>query len=451
MDIDALGTDRDVVAWWLRQPAIPDARLAARRPDFLVISPAKTGSTWLADNLRRHPDLFVPAIKEVKYFSSWFKWFDLDWYLHHFADGEGRLKGEASPSYAVLPVRRIRLIRGLMPNVKLVFLMRDPVGRAWSHARHNCVYRETNFADSAVGFEEVSEQQWAESFAHDWPLAAGDYLGQLRRWLSVFPREQVYVGFYESIVREPETLLREVFAFLGARPDVDLSGFPVRERILAGRPGELTPALRGHLHRLLHARSAELATFLRDHLGLTPPPEWQPTLAPPDSPVAVPAAFTRELDDDHLARVVAEEETFPSASRPILDAYRGFNVAFHRGLLYALCESLGRIDPADLPEARRRRHQAERRCFVAATLSAVKEQVDQHVFERGRAEARELPVLRAELRTAQERISGLEHELRVAVEAVRKVEADLVWLRPWALFVGRVLRPAWRRLRSRGL
>src|SRR6185295_5025435 len=103
---------------------------AGRLPRFLIVSPPKTGSTWLADNLRRHPGVFVPTIKEVKYFSCFFEALDFDWYLGHFGEAGGRLKGEATPSYALLPVGRIRLLRRLFPGLKLVFLMREPIARA---------------------------------------------------------------------------------------------------------------------------------------------------------------------------------------------------------------------------------------------------------------------------------------------------------------------------------
>src|SRR5262249_16352453 len=147
------------------------------------------------------------------YFSSLFKWLDLSWYLDHFGLAASRVKGEASPSYASLPLSRIRLIRRLLPDVKLIFLMREPVARAWSHAKHNFRYGEANFAGPAADLANVPGCQWRENFAHEWPLTSGDYLGQLRRWLSVFPREQVYVGFYESIARRPEALLRDLFTF----------------------------------------------------------------------------------------------------------------------------------------------------------------------------------------------------------------------------------------------
>ena len=119
--------DHDALSWCLRQSHVGYDKFRRQRPDFLVISPPKTGSTWLADNLRCHPQVFVPDIKEVRYFSRYFKWLDLNWYLDRFAPAAGRLKGEASPSYAILPMEKIRLLRGLMPDLKLVFLMREPL------------------------------------------------------------------------------------------------------------------------------------------------------------------------------------------------------------------------------------------------------------------------------------------------------------------------------------
>src|SRR5229473_6742363 len=101
--------DKPLADGWLTEslpqfgPLSPQS--AQSFPDFLVISPPKTGSTWLAANLRCHPEIFIPEIKEVKYFSSYYKWLDLDWYLGHFRDGAGRRKGEASPSYSLLPCR----------------------------------------------------------------------------------------------------------------------------------------------------------------------------------------------------------------------------------------------------------------------------------------------------------------------------------------------------------
>ena len=365
----------------------------------------KTGSTWLAENLRHHPDLFVPSIKEIKYFSSFFKSLDLSWYLDQIAPGAGRIKGEASPSYALLPVERIRLIRCLMPNVKIIFLMRDPIARAWSHARHNHRYREANFLGCTTPVHAVDDQLWMENFTQDWPLMSGDYLGQLQRWLSIFPRNQVYVGFFESIANAPEVLFREVLDFLGASQDVNLSEFPIHERILPGPDCELSGPLRSFLHSLLHGRSLELTTYLRDELGIVPPPEWQDTLEPatasPGSAVAPASRFVREFDDAFLSQLLKQEEAFPSAWCPVIGAYQGFNMVFHRGLVYALDVNLGNVQPADLTEEQLRRYQLDYQCFIAPSLAQLKAFLDQYLFDRAEAGLAQLPRLNADLYNAR--------------------------------------------------
>jgi hypothetical protein len=382
-DAEREGDDR--LTWWLSQRGISPARFRACRPDFLVISPPKTGSTWLADNLRCHPQVYVPALKEIKYFSTFFEALDLGWYLEHFTAGGGRLKGEASPTYALLPVDRIRLIRRLMPDLKLIFLMRDPVARAWSHAKHTYRYRELNFASCALEFAAVEEARWHANFVEDWALASGDYLGQLQRWLSVFPREQMYVGFFGSIVKRPEALLREIFEFLGVAADLDLAAFPVRERILAGISGEPSASLKRTLHQLLHARTVALAEFLRAQFGLVPPPEWSDTLAPPAQPDATfPSngpieVFARALDDGYLTRVLDAEKSFPSARCLIQDDHHGYALFFRRGRFYALSRSLPPLWPGDVDDAVLEDYQRSGDCFSAATLAGVKACVDRHV------------------------------------------------------------------------
>jgi hypothetical protein len=445
---DALAAERELLTWCLHQSALPPHRLATLGPDFLIISPPKTGSTWLAENLRCHPRVFVPEVKEVKYFSSHLNSLDLNWYLEHFTPAAGRLKGEATPSYALLPVSRIRLVRCLLPDVKLIFLMREPVSRAWSHAKHTYRFREANFPGCRAPFEAITEDQWGENFAHPWTRASGDYLAQLRRWLSVFPREQLYVGFYESLAADPEALLRDILAFLGVNPDVDLSSFRLGERVMPGLPGEPAPALARVLRQIHHGRTGELASFLREHFDLRLPAAWEApgAAAGRDSEAAGPPPVPAgELDDRALTRLL-EQEALAGGPRLVLGGYRGYDVVLYRGRCYALDRAVGWTGLGEMGEAEFRHHQEGGTCLVAPSLAEVKEEVDRQAFAR--TEAR----LRALERRLGEAVDALRRVEFDGIEALhkglRKAEADAIQLYPLHFTLAHVLRKAWRRLRA---
>lgn len=351
-------------------------------PDFLVISPPKTGSTWLADNLRCHPQIFIPAIKELKYFSALHWWADLDWYLEHFTSAGTRLKGEASPSYALLPVGQIRRIKSLMPRLKLVFMMREPIARAWSHARHHYRYRETNFGDRAGTIDDVTPEDWLDDFQHDCSVASGDYLGQLRRWLTVFPREQLFIAFFEDIQHGPEQLLRDLFAFLGVETALDLASFPITERILPGIDRDLSPELRARVHQLWHRRSVQLVDELQRR-GVSVPPEWDRVLQPRGAEPSRPhPAFSRDLDDTFLTDILWREIESLSTWRLLVEGYNGYNILLDRGRLYALEQSLGERRLEGMSEEEFAVLQREGRCILGVNLADLKEQINVHLGRR---------------------------------------------------------------------
>lgn len=446
---DPLTPDAPPVSAWLSLFGAAPGKLAANGPQFLVVAPPKTGTTWLAENLRRHPAVFVPAIKELKYFSSRFRSLDLDWYLNQFAAGGGKVKGEASPSYALLPTDRIRLLRALFPDLKLIFLMREPVGRAWSHARHTRQYREANF--SAAADRDPTDADWRDNAGHDWIAASGDYLGQLRRWLSVFPREQVFAGFYESIARHPEQLLRDVFAFLGVDPHIDLSGFPVAERILPGVPRSLTPGLRTVFHEQWHARTVELAAFVKDQFELEMPSEWAATLRPPAAtpPTEALRTFAHERDDVFLANVLDQEDRFPTALAPVLTDYLGYDFHSFRGRLFAIDRTTGCVDITTMSADQAAGWEARGVCLSAATPADLKERVLKWVAARtavdAAARAQEQD---AALERARSRIDGLETELAETVRAVKALQADAVLVTPRERRAIERVRRVSRRVRS---
>jgi hypothetical protein len=140
-------------------------------------------------------------------------------------------------------------------------------------------------------------------------------------------------------------LLRELFAFLGGEPDIDLASFPVMAEILPGLPGELSPGLYTNLQRLLGHRTRELASFLEARFDRPVPAEWIRSLGPvrrtakasgftpsalideePDNlRLKSEAVFLREFDDQFLMGVLESEEQF-SSPRLVLARYKGHHI-----------------------------------------------------------------------------------------------------------------------------
>ena len=114
-------------------------------PDFVIIGAMKSGTTSLYRFIVKHPAIVPAAKKEVHYFSIWYKFGEL-WYRSHFPTNLSRrrfykktnqklLSGEASPVYLFYPVVPGRM-KELLPDVKLIVILRNPVDRAYSHYHH---------------------------------------------------------------------------------------------------------------------------------------------------------------------------------------------------------------------------------------------------------------------------------------------------------------------------
>ena len=214
-------------------------------PDFLVIGAQKCGTTALYAYLRWHPDISGPSWKEVSYFDRHYRR-GTSWYRGQFPS-RPRLAltavrrrttpvvGEASPSYLLHPSAPER-VRALLPGVRLVALVRNPVDRALSHFHHEVALgREPLSFEDALAAEprrlqgELDRLGDPSSFSHAWwdhtYLARGRYAEQLERWLAVFPAGQLLVLEAERLRRDPAGTYGRVLAHVGARP-YDLGAYP---------------------------------------------------------------------------------------------------------------------------------------------------------------------------------------------------------------------------------
>lgn len=229
------------------------ARIVARRnpgrgrvlPDFIVIGAAKSGTTSLYASLIEHP-FVVPCSTTNAYFSNTkeVRYFDYnfgrgrDWYRSHFplerereafAQEHGRpfLTGEASPSYISFG-RAAQRVRDLVPQAKLIAVLRNPVDRAYSQfqlSRREGLEDLDSFEEAARLEADRLRPELARMAADPtyaswrfgkWSyLARSRYAEQLERWLEHFSREQFLFLKAEDLFAEPARTLDTVYDFLG--------------------------------------------------------------------------------------------------------------------------------------------------------------------------------------------------------------------------------------------
>lgn len=231
-------------------------RPKARLPDFIGIGAMRSGTSWLRKQLERHPAVWTAEPKELHFFDRHFE-DDPAAYAAHFADAPAKsVAGEITPAYAILPDERIATVRQWLPEAKLLFMMRDPVLRAWSHARKDF----PQFRDKPI--EDATPQELID-FAEQPPVRErGDYLRCLSKWRAHFSTGQIWCGFLEDAAKDPAPVLRELFGFLevDAGQGIDLKAASKREN---ARPeAEIPAAFREHLETTLYAQNQELSDLL---------------------------------------------------------------------------------------------------------------------------------------------------------------------------------------------
>jgi hypothetical protein len=176
-------------------------------PNLIIIGAAKAGTTALHHYLGHHPEVFMSRQKELQLFQrdDWRE--QLGWYERQFPV-QAPVRGEGSPAYTLYPFCRDvpGRMRELVPDAKLIYLVRDPVERFVAH------YVE----HYSLGFEtRPFEQVAADLRPGNQVLAGSRYATQLEQYLESFPSSQILVVDQDELrARRRETLSR-VFGFLG--------------------------------------------------------------------------------------------------------------------------------------------------------------------------------------------------------------------------------------------
>jgi Sulfotransferase domain len=184
--------------------------------------------------------------------------------------------GEASPSYLFHPLAPER-VRTLVPEVRLIAVLRNPIDRALSHYNH-----EIERGTETLPFEEAldAEEQRMEGelermladpayFSYAWwnftYLSRGRYAEQLERWFAVFPREQLLVVSSTDLLDRPAAAYAEILSFLGARPH-ELDSYP---RVFGRQYAPMAPATHERLAAYYEEPNRRLYRLLGRDLGWT--------------------------------------------------------------------------------------------------------------------------------------------------------------------------------------
>jgi hypothetical protein len=223
---------------------------------FLGIGAQKAGTTWLFENLMTHPQIFFPAGKEIHF---WDKKSSngLDWYFSKFnsINDEDICKGEITPSYSILKSETIKQIHEYLPNIKIIYILRNPLERAWSAARMNYFRQNKLFHDNADSF-------FIEDIYSSESIMRGDYESCLKNWLRFYSMKQILILFYEDIEKNPGILLNKCFNHLGVGDLNFENNSKLGRRVFVGEDVIMSSQIREILHEIYDSKIISLEKFL---------------------------------------------------------------------------------------------------------------------------------------------------------------------------------------------
>lgn len=232
----------------------------SRHPDFLIVGAQRSGTSWLHRRLGRHRDIWLlpSPLKEVHYFNELHvphhkayrhgRWAKFDRFIARVSDKEpvdqellgflhemkerelsddwyrdlfrlapaGKIIGEATPAYSMLPEAGIAHVLRVNPDMRFILSLRHPIDRAWSQVRF--LIGRADRAEIALSGPEPSLDELRALAFSDRNLMRTDYAAIVGRYRSVVPDGQLRVQFFDDVRSRPLELLQDAAAFVGADP-----------------------------------------------------------------------------------------------------------------------------------------------------------------------------------------------------------------------------------------
>jgi Sulfotransferase domain len=199
---------------------------AGALPNLIVIGAQKCGTSVLHYYLSLHPEVSMSRPKELNFFIEERNWpRGVDWYRSQF-DADARVRGEASPNYTAFPQHEgvPERMAQVVPDAKLIYMVRDPLERIAAHWVHNYAKRR-----------EKGTLQETLIHPNTSYVTRAKYAMQLERFLEHYPKEQVLVFQQSELRNKRMETLRQVFEFIGVDPDFNHPRFEQERHQTSGK------------------------------------------------------------------------------------------------------------------------------------------------------------------------------------------------------------------------
>jgi len=183
-------------------------------PNFLCVGTVKGGTTTLHDILIQHPDIYLPQVKETHFFDDQFER-GIKFYERYFRGYKGqKLVGEIAPTYMYPQHVPKRIYETLGKDIKLIFMLRDPANRAFSHyLMAKLVGLEKEDFPTAINLALEGVGPFRDY------IVRGYYGNQISNYLNYFPRENMLFIIFEDFIRDVRNEMKKVYDFLNVQHD----------------------------------------------------------------------------------------------------------------------------------------------------------------------------------------------------------------------------------------
>jgi len=240
-------------------------------PDFMIIGTQKGGTTSLYRYLAKHPDINPNyVVKELSYFDEDYSRGKI-WYRSNFPKKRaGKLYFEGTTHYLYNPLVPKR-VKQMLPNVKVIALLRNPIDRAYSSYKH-----QVRAGRESLSFEDAIESESKRlsgekdrlladpsyisyNYNHFSYIERGKYIDQINNWLECFSKKQMLILSSEDFFQDTDDSLKQICNFLGVK---HIKTNPKKKHNTGGYKDTMSADMRERLRLIFEPYNAKLQKFL---------------------------------------------------------------------------------------------------------------------------------------------------------------------------------------------